>query len=326
MKTLHPIAGGRNVEHDGIVKTATHAASESAVETNQIRDTRACRPIAAETTDMEDLGFSQRTCLVGAQNIHGAKVMNGRKPLDHDLARGHSHRAARQRYSHDHRQEFRREADGQSHSEQKTLKGKLLLDELGQQHEQHQKSGQAENQHAKCMDAALKRRRSNPVLKRGGDGTETGRPSRSDDQHCRLPAYQAGPAEERVEGIDRQCGIAWTATLLHRVWFARQNCFVGQRAAAPEHDAVRRHEIACAKLDEVSGDEIPHRNFTELPVTQHGSLDCNRASQSLDSRLRPLFLKNIERDREQDDEDDHNEALPVTHRTGNQRGNEKNGN
>ena len=104
--------------------------------------------------------------------------------------------------------------------------------------------------------------------------------------------------------------------------------------AAGAASAVRRPadpmpgsgEIACAKLDDVSGDEIPHRNFTELPVTQHGSLDCNRAPQRLDSRLRPLFLKNIERDREQDDEDNHNEALPVTYRTGNQRGNEKNGN
>ena len=117
------------------------------------------------------------------------------EPLHHHLARGHAHGAARQRHRHDHRQQFRRHADGERHREQEGLDHRPVRDEMRQQHEQHHEAGEPQDQHAEGVQAALETAGRLGRLQRGGDGPEAGARAGRRDQHQRRAAHQSRAAE-----------------------------------------------------------------------------------------------------------------------------------
>ena len=60
----------------------------------------------------DDVVNGQRAGLVGAEHVHRAEVLDGIEPLDDDLLFRHRQRALGQANRDNHRQHFRREADG----------------------------------------------------------------------------------------------------------------------------------------------------------------------------------------------------------------------
>ena len=67
----------------------------------------------------DDVVNRQRAGLVGAEHVHRAEVLDGIEPLDDDFFLGHRQRALGQADGNDHRQHFRREADGHGEREEK---------------------------------------------------------------------------------------------------------------------------------------------------------------------------------------------------------------
>ena len=108
----------------GVFGTPDQCGIERAAITTELRGDRAEQGSAriiltnrVETACERDFSRRKRTGLVGTQHRHGAKVMDRRKAFDDDLAPGHPHRAARQGDGGDHRQQFRRQADGERDGE-----------------------------------------------------------------------------------------------------------------------------------------------------------------------------------------------------------------
>ena len=78
------------------------------------------RAIFAGLIDMSgelDLRLGQRPGLVGAQHVHGAKVVDGGKPLHDHATRGQPPCTVRERHGDHHRQKLGREADGKRERE-----------------------------------------------------------------------------------------------------------------------------------------------------------------------------------------------------------------
>ncbi len=309
-----------------IVEIAARAAGKPAVEASQLRGARAVGAVDAKTASVNDPAFRQRSGLVGAQHLHGAEVMDSRESLDHDPARGHPHGAARQGDGHDHRQKFRRESDGQRHREQKTLQRQAVAQQLREKHEQHQKPGQPQDQHAERLHPALESGRRGFLLDQARDLAKARRGAGRHHQHGRLTADETGAAEQGIEGIGRHRALDRAGLLLGRVRLAGQDRLVDERGMARQHHSVGRHEVAAAQFDHVTRHDIADRPLDEPSVTADRGGHRHRTPQRIDGRLRLLLLNDIEHDRESDDYDDDDEAVPVAHHPGDRRRNQQNGN
>ena len=113
----------------------------------------------------------KRSGLVGAQHVHGAKIVDRGKPFDHHALFGHAQRAARQRHRHDHRQQLRRQTDGKRDRKQEGFEHRAAEREMRQQHEQHEEDGQPQDQQAKRWIPRSKRSAA-AAGKRGRDAAE----------------------------------------------------------------------------------------------------------------------------------------------------------
>ncbi len=69
----------------------------------------------------DDVVNSERAGLVGAEDVHGPEVLDGIEPFDDDLFFRHRQRPFGQANGNDHRQHFRRQADGDGEREQKSV-------------------------------------------------------------------------------------------------------------------------------------------------------------------------------------------------------------
>ena len=73
-----------------------------------------------------DGGLCQRSGLVGAQYIHGAEIVDCGQTLHDHLPLGQLQCRPRQRHGHDHRQQFRRQPDGQRQREHQRLQHRTV--------------------------------------------------------------------------------------------------------------------------------------------------------------------------------------------------------
>ena len=69
----------------------------------------------------------ERAGLVGAEHVHRAEVLDGVEPLDDDLLLRHRQRALGEADRDDHRQHFRRQADGHGQREEEAPRFQLCL-------------------------------------------------------------------------------------------------------------------------------------------------------------------------------------------------------
>ena len=93
-----------------------------------------------------DLVLRQRSGLIGAQDVHGAKILNGVEPLyDHLLSR-HGDRALGEIYRDDHREQFRRQADRHREPEQQRLPPIALRQPVDQEDRWREDEHEADHQ------------------------------------------------------------------------------------------------------------------------------------------------------------------------------------
>ena len=111
----------RHMEQQGLVEWALETCLEPRVRRREFGHALVIIAVDAGMTDQRDARLGQRAGLVGAQDVHLAEIVDRRQPLHHHLCRRHALCAARERYGHDHRQQFGRQAHRQRHREQEGL-------------------------------------------------------------------------------------------------------------------------------------------------------------------------------------------------------------
>ncbi len=174
---------------NGFIQRAFQAGLEKAVEIGQFQYPPAGLALRIHMLLQADFRLGQGAGLVGAQDIHRAKILNRGQALDDHVLFGHAQRAARQRDRDHHGQQFRRQPHGQRHGEQEGFQPGLVEIGVHQQHEHHHEDGQAHDQHAEMAGAKLERSRLRGPRNALGDGAD-GR------IHTRLHYLHAGVAAD----------------------------------------------------------------------------------------------------------------------------------
>ena len=94
----------------------------------------------------EDPVLGQGAGLVGAEDVHGAEVLDGPQPLHDDLVAGHGHGPLGKVRGHDHREHLRREPHGHGHREEERLHPVMLGDAVDGKHRGHHDQHEADHQ------------------------------------------------------------------------------------------------------------------------------------------------------------------------------------
>lgn len=269
--------------------------------------------------DEGDAGFGQRSRLVGAQDIHCSKVVNGREALHHNLPGRHADGSPRQGHGHDHGQEFRRETDRERHREEKRFESGPMEHQVDEEHGQNQERRHAKNQGSEFVQAALEGR--GRFLRAQGrrDPAETGPRPGGDHEHGGLAAHQRRSAEQGIEGLCRCRGLARTRPLLDRERLAGQQRLVRVGRLAVEHDPVGRNEIARPHRHDVAGNDVLDRQIDQVAVAPHPRANRHRALEGLGRGFGAMLLGDIEGDGDAQNRENDAEARPVPRGPGDQR-------
>ena len=197
-----------------------------------------------------------------------------------------------------------------------------MAHELRQQKQQHQKSGQAQDQHTEAVDAVLEGCGRLARLHGTRDRAQPCIAPRRDHEHPDLAGDEARSAEQGA--IRPNGGIARARRLFFDgKGLAGQARFVGHRIMALEDQPVRRDEIAGVKRDHVTRDDLPDGYVGGSSAAKNRDLHRHRAAQRVDGILGLGLLEDIEGDRRQHDENDDDQALPVAGRPRDQRGDQQ---
>ncbi len=113
-----------------------------------------------------DFSFGQRSCLVSAQNIHAAEILDRRQLLDDDLSPGHVHSSDREVDTDNRRQQLGNDADCYRECEKKWIDYRTVQVDRDAEDYEHQYQRYLSEQVAEATYAAFK-------LSLGGSQTQT---------------------------------------------------------------------------------------------------------------------------------------------------------
>ena len=277
-----------------------------------------------EAFGQRDLGRGQRAGLVGAQDRHGAEIVDRGQALDDHLARRHAQRAARQGDGGDHRQQLGRQADRQRHREHQRFQHRPAEQHVRGQHHQDQRDGEPRDQQAERAQVALERRRRLAFRQRRGGRAEQRGAAGADDQRQGLAGLGDGAAEQGIAGL---AGIARgddAGPLLDRIGLAGQRRLAGGEGRRLEQQRIGRDDVAGAHADDVARhdgiDFDPHEGAVALDL----GLERHRAAQDLGRLDGAAFLEGVEADRERQDRHDDRAADVVAGRRRHDAGRQEN--
>ncbi len=321
-------AGGVDlvVLQDGVVERAFQAALEMAVEIGQFQHMRAVAALRIDVALQADFRLSQGAGLVGAQHVHRPHVLHSRQALDDHLLVRHAQSAARQRHRHDHGQEFGGESHRQGHGEQEGFQQRTMQGDVDQQHEQHHSKGQAHDQQAELARAPLERGCRRLFFQGRGNLSQCGQRPGTQDEHARRAAHHGTAHEHGVGriGVPGVCLERRAQALFHRIGLAGELGLVDEEVIGLQRHAVRRHQSARRKKDDISGNQPAQRNLARRAVTQHGGDDLDLCGQTLRRLSGAMFLEKIERHARQHDESDDTGPGGIAGHRGNAAGRQQN--
>ena len=141
----------------GLIHQIFHTALVQAVEQGQFQNAWAVAIIQTQMVLQNDAVLCQGAGLVGAQHVHGTKVLDRVQTFDHHLVLGHGHRAFGQVGGHNHGQHFRGQAHGNGQCEQEGFGPVAFGKTVDQQHDRHHDQHEANQQPADAVHAPVKR-------------------------------------------------------------------------------------------------------------------------------------------------------------------------
>jgi hypothetical protein len=240
---LGPVADVRfRVSEDRIVQRTVNAGLERTVEAGKPQDLRAISAACIDVADQPDLRFGKRPGLVGAQRVHGAKVVDGREPFDDDAVTRKTQGAACERDGDHHRQQLRGEADREREREHDRREPWPLEQHVGGEHEEHEKEGQTQDQEAELAYTDLEGigRPAPAELRR--ETADASLPARPADQRGCGPADDGGPHEDEIGFLG---GLLGPTGNLAVVLFGRVR-LAGQQGLVDE-EVTRFYPVGCRR-------------------------------------------------------------------------------
>ncbi len=277
-------------------------AAESRGDGAETRGAGIVLAVGIEAPGQRDLGRGQRARLVGAQDGHGAEVVDRGEALDDHLAAGHAQCAARQRHRGDHRQQFRGQPDRESDGKQQRVHHRAAEHHADGEHDQHQCQRGARDHEAEFAQVALERRARLGFGQCGCCRPEHRVAPGVDDERDRLAGLRHRAAKQRIR---RVVGIgAWPGALLHRVRLAGERRFAGGEGCALQDERIRRDDVAGANAQNIAGDDLLDVDLAERTVPLDLGLQRHRAAEDVRGPHGVAFLNGVEPDRERQDQDD----------------------
>ena len=225
----------------------------------------------------DDVVNGQRAGLVGAEHVHRAEVLDGIEPLDDDLLLRHGQRALGQADRDDHRQHFRRQADGDRQREEKRLFPVVLGEAVDDEDQRHHHHHETNHQPGEFLDALVKRRLDLLAGEAAGHLAEISLRAGGDDDRRGRAAFHAGAEKAEVRVLDGRNVRARVA----RVGFFHRHGFAGQRGLDDEQilggnqPHIAGNHVAGGQFHHVAGNKLLERDFLRLAVAHDrgGDLD-----------------------------------------------------
>lgn len=189
--------------------------------------------------------------------------------LDNDLLARHVDGALRQGDTHDHRQEFRGEPDGQGHRKEERFERWMVQDQTGQHDKEDEKEDGAHDQQGKMPCAALELRfRGWGAQVRGNIAKGRGCP-RCDDQCLRRAADHGSPEKHRSARLGEllRCGRELTGVFLGRQRFPGQGGLLHMQVTGGQQAGIGRHTVASREPNDVPRDQLPPREVDPGPLS-----------------------------------------------------------
>ena len=278
------------------IERVPQSGLEMAVEPSQVEHALAAGARERNLPREPDLGFGERPGLVRAQHVHAAQVMDRAEPFHDHLRLRHADGAPRERHRDDHRQEFGREPDSESHGEQEALQPGPVEQQVDQQHKQHEDLGQANDQHAESVGALFQGGGRWRSPQAAADLAELGCQAGAADHQPGRAVHHRAAHEGGVGrlGDFRAVDTFFASLLLRRVGFAGQQCLVDEKIPGLEETPIRRDQIAGGQQHDIARDEILPRHRNLLPVTQDLLLERHRDLEMLGCLLGAVFLHGVE--------------------------------
>ena len=131
--------------------------SKSAVQSSEPQHLPAVLAGLIDMAGKLDLRLGERAGLVGAEDVHGAEIVDRGKALHDHAARREPPRAIGERHGDHHRQKLGREANGKGERKQQRFEQGPVEHHIGDRDEQHEEHGQPQHQESELADAALER-------------------------------------------------------------------------------------------------------------------------------------------------------------------------
>ena len=219
----------------------------------------------------DDAVLGQGAGLVGAQDVHRAEVLDRVEALHDDLLARHGDRALGEVHRHDHRQHFRRKADGHRHREEQRLQPVVLRQAVDQEDGRDHDQDEADHQPGEPVDALVEGGRNVPPGDLVGELAEECVGPGPKDHAGGVARYdvRAHEAEVRqVEGIVAVL-VARVGVFLGGHGLARQGGLVDEQVLGFEQAQVRRDHVARGKPHDIARHELLHRDLGEWIVRGH---------------------------------------------------------
>ncbi len=314
---LVDLAPGREVDLAGrenrFVQGTLEPGLERGVELRHLHHRAAVLPAKVHFPDQLDAGFGQRSGLVAAKHVHGAEIVDGGLALDDHLLARQADRAMGERDRHDHRQEFRRQSDGERQREQEGFEQRSMEQDVDEDHEQDKKDRGLYDHHPEILDADRKGGRRRRLLQRAGDRAELGlAPGRQDQRlggsadHRASHEHKIGRERARPRRAGRRRRV-----LFGRVRLAGEKRFVDVEVAGFDQSGVGGHEIAGGEKNDIAGHDLSRGNVDRLSIAKRLGGKRDLLAQALGGVLGLALLHHVEDHRHQHDGRDDDEARNV---------------
>ena len=213
-----------------------------------------------------DVVLGERAGLVGAKHVHGAKILDGVKPLhDHAVAR-EVHGTLRKAGRHDHGQHLGRETNGNREREEQRREPVALRESVDDEDERRHDHHEAQQEPAHQGDSLV-------IGSLAALGTKTCRHAAkhgvctSGDNHCHpTPRDHGGAHEHYVVEIPRGAGViggrgARRCHTLHGKALPRERRHAEKEVARLDEPCVRRHDVARCKVHDVADNHVCQGNL-----------------------------------------------------------------
>ena len=310
------------------VEQVFQAGLEVAVEKGELQHIVGRGAVHIGVALQHDLVLRQRAGLVGAQHVHGAKVLDGVQALDHHLVARQHHRAFGQGRGDDHRQHFGRQSHRHRQRKQKRFAPVALGVAVQEEDDRHHDHRKTDQQPADAVDAGLERR--GCTVHRGdarGDGAEIGvvaggqhqRRGRTRD-HVGAHEQQVGSVQHAVAGVGLGVG---GGEFLDWQRLAGHGSLAEEQVLGSQHTAVGRNHVAGRQHDHIAGHQFGNRQLdfgagagAVLALAQHRGGVADHFLQPLGFAVRAAFLHKAQQRRQHHHGADHHGGLVVVRQPG----------